>query len=224
MSTNLPELLSTAAKGIVDNANRLGLTWRLSVGTVTEASSANRFLVVLDGDEVEISVTSMMGAVTVGRRVYVISLPPSGNYAVGMVSGLSPGTRIATQTRTSTPAAFTAETVTDTVTGDLIEGYTYKVAAWILARASVANDTDLLRIREDSISGTILRAFRLFLPQIGAGADFFAYIEVEYIAVATGSKTFVLTGARGTGTGTITHTAAAVSDPVYLYIDFIQDF
>jgi hypothetical protein len=223
MNPNLPELLSTAAKGIVENANRLGLTWRLSIGTVTEASSANRFLVILDGDENEISVTSMMGTVTVGRRVYVVSVPPSGNYALGMVSGLFPGTRIATSERTSDVSTFTAETVTDTVTGDLIEAYTYRIVGFITARSTVVNDVDLIRIREDGLGGTIMRNFRIVIPQIGAGTDFFAYTETQYVPAANETKTFVLTGARASGSGSITHTAGP-TNPAYLYIDFVQDF
>lgn len=214
-----PGLISTGVQELVRTAGRLGLIWNLRIGTVTAVTSINSIQVRLDGDTDPISVVSMMGTLFTGVRVYVISVPPAGNFAVGAVSRIYPGLRLATATRDTSSAAFTAETVTDTVTASLIEGRTYTVNSFTLARSTVAADRDLVRVREDSISGTLLRSFNIFIQ--ATGADFGFYSEVLYTAVATGDKTFVLSGARASGTGNITHTAGT-SNPVYLYVEFVE--
>jgi len=218
MNPNLPELLSTAARGIVDNANRLGLTWRLSIGTVMEASSSNRLLVILDGDEAEISVTSMMGEVTVGRRVYVVSIPPSGNYVIGSVSQIFPGQRIATTTETTISAGFTTETIINTVTAELVSGRTYAIGLFTGIVSTIAGDNAEYRIREDSVAGTQLQVIRRDLLATNITEVVFLY--AQYTAVATGSKTFVGTGFRQAGTGTLTRNSSATS-PSYMYVEYV---
>lgn len=137
-----------------------------------------------------------------------------------LVAGRIPGERIATTTRTSTPAGFTTtETVTDTVTAALVSGRTYKVSCWILCRSTVAADSENVRLREDNLTGTELQAARIYIPIITT--TFVAPLEALYTAVATGNKDFVVTGVRASGTGTITH-AAAATQPVYLWVDYIS--
>jgi hypothetical protein len=79
---------STAAEAtadaLVQNAGRLGLTWDLKPGTV---QAANPLTVTLDGDTVPIGATSMIGNLQASSRVYVITVPPSGNFVAGMTSG-----------------------------------------------------------------------------------------------------------------------------------------
>lgn len=84
---SLAELISTGAQAIVTNANRLGLTWRLRLATVTEATSADSLEARIDGDVNSITIISMIGEVPIDRRIYVITIPPAGNYAVGFVAG-----------------------------------------------------------------------------------------------------------------------------------------
>jgi hypothetical protein len=78
--------LVAAAQQVVADAKRLGLTWTLQNGTVT-ATSPTR--VQMDGDNVSIQVTSMIGPVGVGVRVYIIQVPPAGNFIVGFVGNLN---------------------------------------------------------------------------------------------------------------------------------------
>jgi len=214
-----PELISLGASTLVSNAARLGISWKLRLGTVTESNSVNRLTVRMDSDTDTISAVSMVGSVPVGFRVYVITTPPSGNFVVGVVSRLYPDQRIATAVRTTNSAGFTTtETVTDTVVADLISQLVYRVRCFTLYTSTVANDSDIVRIREDSLTGTVLQASRVFIPIV---TSFCVILEAEYTAVATGSKTFVVTGSRGSGTGTITHGANATA-PVYLYVDYIR--
>lgn len=85
---------------MVENARRLGLTWRLRLGTVTESTSANSMLVRMDGDDESISVVSMFGAALVNSRVYVITIPPAGNFAVGRVVS-TPSLRVVSHMQTA---------------------------------------------------------------------------------------------------------------------------
>lgn len=86
-----PELIGTGAQAVVDNAKRLGLTWTLRLATVINSSNLAAVSAIYDGDTVAIDMTSMIGVLGPGQRVYVIGVPPSGNYIVGLV--LSPWIR-----------------------------------------------------------------------------------------------------------------------------------
>jgi hypothetical protein len=81
------DLISVGADALVKNSIRLGISWRLRLATVSNAIDSNSMEVLIDGDSVSIVIVSMIGEVPAGRRVYVITIPPAGNYAVGFVSG-----------------------------------------------------------------------------------------------------------------------------------------
>ena len=76
------DAITAAAQQVVADAKRLGLTWTLQNGTVTATTPVK---VQMDGDTVSIQVTSMIGPVGVGSRVYIIQVPPAGNFIVGFV-------------------------------------------------------------------------------------------------------------------------------------------
>jgi hypothetical protein len=67
-------------QAIQDNAKRLGLVWQWSPATVT---SIDPLQAQMDGDTASIGVASAMGAVSVGERVYVMAVPPAGNFLLG---------------------------------------------------------------------------------------------------------------------------------------------
>lgn len=78
-----PELIGTGAQAVVNDAKRLGLTWTITLATVTNTSPVEA---VVDGDSVAIGMVSMVGFLSPDQRVYVIQVPPSGNFIVGFVS------------------------------------------------------------------------------------------------------------------------------------------
>jgi hypothetical protein len=128
--------------------------------------------------------------------------------------------RIQTTTRTTTSATFTTtETSINTVVAALENGKTYQIRWVTEGRSSVAADTAKFRLREDTVSGTILQAVNTALPV--ASTDFQAVLEVEYTAVATGNKTFVGTCARNSGTGNVSVSATA-NEPHYLYVEYLR--
>ena len=71
---------SAGAQALVDDAQRLGLTWDLRPATVGALDSLK---VIVDGDTEQVNATSMVGALFVGLRVYVLLIPPSGVFIVG---------------------------------------------------------------------------------------------------------------------------------------------
>ncbi len=74
------EQANATMEAVVENKEQLGLTWGLRPATV---SSASPLEAILDGDSAAIGVISMTGALSVGERVYVMYVPPSGNYVMG---------------------------------------------------------------------------------------------------------------------------------------------
>jgi len=128
--------------------------------------------------------------------------------------------RIATtEDITASGAISTVETIVLTVTGSLISGLKYRISAYFVVGQSVATDEFVGRIREDNATGSIKTTARI---RTGSVSTLFpVYFEAEYTAVATGSKTFVVTLIRSTGTGTIINNASSTA-PGYLYIDYVR--
>lgn len=83
-------LVGVGAESLVRNASRLGLTWRLRLATVTTGGVANFMIVRFDGDDGDVTVVSIIGSRVAGTRVYVITVPPAGNFVIGQVSADNP--------------------------------------------------------------------------------------------------------------------------------------
>lgn len=72
-------------RALVQNAQALGLTWTRRPATVVDDSPVTA---LFDGDTEAIAMTSMIGPVYPGERVYVDIIPPSGNYIIGRATPL----------------------------------------------------------------------------------------------------------------------------------------
>lgn len=77
-----------SVQAAAEEAPRLGLSWQLRAATVTNTSPLTA---IYDGDSTGISMTSMVGDITIGQRIYAIFVPPSGNFVVGF-PGTNPTT------------------------------------------------------------------------------------------------------------------------------------
>lgn len=69
-------------KAIQDNASRLGLTWDVTLATI---STAEPLQGVLDGDSTPIGLVSTCGPAIAKDRVYVLTVPPAGNFMIGFL-------------------------------------------------------------------------------------------------------------------------------------------
>ncbi len=76
------DLAVAQVQAIIENAQKLGLVWILRQATIVDDSP---ILATQDGDTEPISHTSIIGTVASGQRVWVLVVPPSGNYIVGFV-------------------------------------------------------------------------------------------------------------------------------------------
>lgn len=212
-----PALISVGVQALKDNAQRLGLTWQLTMATIQTAG--NSPIIIMDGDSTTfINAISMIGNPPAGSRVYVLLIPPGGIYLVGLVGAPFPK-RVATTTRVASVGPFTAETELDAVTATLVKGKTYRIVWYGRLFSSVADGIARFRIREDSTSGTVLAITQLFTGTT-LNQSFPVYIEVEYTSTNTEEKTFVTTAIRQAGTGNLTAQAAA--DAVtYMYLEYV---
>lgn len=78
------EIFGVMAKAMVENANRLGLTWVMRRATVVNRTPGTIFITAqYDGDATPIGMVNLIGGVSNGARVYVLQVPPSGNYVIG---------------------------------------------------------------------------------------------------------------------------------------------
>jgi hypothetical protein len=72
---------------VKDNANRLGLTWQVTMATVVDGADPKNVTATFDGDDAPtVGLISMIGAPGPGDRVYVVAIPPAGNYIMGRAS------------------------------------------------------------------------------------------------------------------------------------------
>jgi hypothetical protein len=129
------------------------------------------------------------------------------------------GGRIATTVATGDSSTFTTEAVIDTVVAPLVIGRTYRVR-WMTHMLTATNSANIIiRIREDSLTGTGVQSGMVQLPLLSRAIE--SLIEGEYTAAATGDKTFVGTAVRDSGTGTCNAEGAA-DRPRFLYVDYIR--
>lgn len=139
-----------------------------------------------------------------------------------LVGGRIPGERIATTTATADSSTFTTtQTQVMSVTAPLVDGRTYRVRFAGRWASSAAGDDLIGRLREDSTSGTQMQIGQQDISST-SGAGFGPMtLEAEYTAVATGNKTFIVTGVRNGGTGN-NRLQAAADAPALLYVEYIR--
>lgn len=100
------DLVGVGVQALVENADRLGLTWQIGLGTVIDQGRSPK--VHMDGDDASIAIGAvpMAGNPGIGQRVYVILAPPGGAFMVGQVAMWETG---------STAITFAAATSNSTV-------------------------------------------------------------------------------------------------------------
>lgn len=130
-------------------------------------------------------------------------------------------TRVASTSLVADSATWTSSesAALMTVTASLTSGLTYKVWAKMYVSTTVAADLAFMRLREDTSAGTQDDGANIYLATT-SGSGFEATLYTEYTAPSTASKTWVVTGSRGAGTGT-QKIAASTARPAYLTVDLI---
>lgn len=161
--TDTVQLVDASVAALKDNASRLGLTWQLTFGTVTEAATkAPASVTVLpDGpDAATVPAVNLAGPVAVGGRVALLTIPPAGYYLISSVVGDGPRGIMATPVNTTSNGTSTAANTTevrDAVLGDYEfiaeQGRLYEVVYnGLRANAAVIPARFVARIRDGGTS------------------------------------------------------------------------
>lgn len=213
--------IGTGVEELVRRARQMGITWRLLPARCTEATAQVATRVVVDGDTggVPIPATSLIGAIPPQARVMVLLTGEGGIYVIGWYGEPQRPIieRIKTAEETADSPGFTAETVVMSVTARLEAGWTCWITADVGWGSSASGDRIIARLVEDDINGTRLKQGNIDIA-VSSGVPWPWYGAVRYRAQATGTKTFVLTGAQASGGGTC-RLEASPSAPSYLHID-----
>ncbi|MEV6348576.1 hypothetical protein [Actinoplanes sp. NPDC051851] len=132
-------------------------------------------------------------------------------------------TRVGQNTITANTSTFTAETLIVSVTVNVEAGKRYKISGELRpcasAVASPSAECNIVRIREDSLTGTQVQAAQVYLATAST-AGFQVVLYADYTAVATGTKTFVLTSIRQAGANTHFVTAGTTA-PGVITVDYL---
>lgn len=130
-------------------------------------------------------------------------------------------TRVSTTEITANSSTYGAtETTLYTITPSLVSGLTYRIIFIAKIAVDVAGDVSFARIREDSLTGNQLDGANVYGGTTNT-SGFTVYAISEYTAAATGTKTFVVTGQRVSGTGTAHGVKASANRKSYITVDLI---
>jgi len=208
--TEAPDLISTGTQAMVENANRLGLTWQLRPATVITVISPTLVMATYDGDTVPIGMVNLTAPLLVGARVMAMAVPPSGNFIIGhSASNPQAGIiAIAQRTTSSTPASG-AQGVLRLDNVKIYAGRDYMFRTSSLAVFStVAGDTGAIRFTYE-LGGTtattgstvygIWNTSAIATTANGTGA----IINVRFTSTTTTTLSLLLITQRVSGTGNI---------------------
>lgn len=186
------------AEAIADRGKHLGLTWGLRLATVAAAGTdPQNVLATYDGDDTPIGMTSMVGTLPSGARVYVMEVPPGGNFIVADTGspagflGANTTNNGTVATGTGTEQAIPSANWDNEPTFVFPPGRMFEVnvvggAFNSLGTAQAAN----IRVREgaQTIVGTVLGTWEHVSPAGYLGAA----ISFTYITYIKNSRTSVV--------------------------------
>lgn len=206
MANSEADAVAVGVRQLVDEAQRLGLTWIMRPATVLDSGRV-RF----DGDDEEVSarVTNLLESPLVAdRRVMCVAVPPAGNFVLG---SLVAGRGLAAESyRTTSVGTFTTtETVVQFVTFVALPGVTYEVTAVQSFQSSVANDLVQLRLRwqvgDTLTTGASSTEFHSVLPNCDvAGRGGLAVLNRTLLPGTGGGQVSVgVTAVRNSGSGNV---------------------
>lgn len=197
-------LVDTAVAAVQTQAAELGLSWHLHQATVLDGATPSLVKLRMDVDELAVAVTfgiSMVGPLAVGARVYVMSVPPAGQYVLGyaVFPGLVDGVNVISGTLISGVSAET-DIPNLALSGPVKSGYTYLVTVQAhFAVTTTTDDWQLFVRRDTALTGTNL------LDARWSGDDLIGTRIWQWPLTVTVTETLSLffSVARAAGAGTI---------------------
>ena len=175
---------------LVTQAKRLGLVWGLRPGVVASVATGSgpyNPAVQMDGDDVDTTIltASLVGGLAVGMRVMVMSVPPRGDYVIGIISSADLQRYEVGGFTNHGTTITTTETVMETFSQFVMRdraAYRVEFDGWLLAATTTFTQ---FRLRRTDTTGTVLTASDLF-PGIGLAQAPFRH--VGYFVNNTGSQ------------------------------------
>lgn len=210
-----PAHVAHIVNALLMRADQLGLTWRLRPATIDVSTVSGSSMAVLDGDTVPIRVIPLVGSVSLGDRVMVVSVPPSGHYVIGWAN--SPPWETVDSLIISTDGTYynsTAEglVTSASVSGMLQAGERIRVEARLPVACATSGHVGRFRVRVTNVVGTII-ARKQYSFDAAAGAD--VTTHGYYDVPSSGIYTFVLTAERAGGaTSNVVVTVASAAGQV----------
>jgi hypothetical protein len=197
-------LVDTAVEQVQAQAEPLGLAWQIRIATVLAGDDPALVKLRLDGDTLATAVTfgiSMLGPLAVGARVYVMGVPPAGQYVVGYARypGFVDGVNVTSGTLISGVSAET-DIPNLALSGTVLAGCTYLVTVQLHVSVTATSDDWQLFVRRDTaLTGTNL------LDARWSGDDLIGTRIWQWPFTATVTETLALffSVARAAGAGTI---------------------
>lgn len=198
------EEIGVGVEALVETFRRMGLMWRLLPATVfaADTNTPSSTKITIDGDTEPTRAISMVGQVPQGARVFVMVVPPQGNYIVGIGTG---GMRIWKSQLTQADAVLNLTTIPTVVSGT---SQTIVVPPGATFEADIAVDFEkfgantatvgVAQLYVDGVaSGTQQALFRS--PEATIGMRLTPGQNYGPTAIAAGSHVFAIYGLRAGG-------------------------
>lgn len=164
---------------LLRQADRLGLTWGRRPGTVQSTTglfTTTQASVIMDGDDVGITVVSLIGPLVVGDRVMVDRVPPAGLYAMAL---LDDNGGPFTVSDTSNSGVIIGETVSLTITDAVLRvGVAYELVAGAVVEAASLTPVRYQLRKGSTVAGTLWATGPTYpgMGVIGAFAEWIGYV------------------------------------------------
>jgi|EndMetStandDraft_3_1072993.scaffolds.fasta_scaffold17634_2 hypothetical protein len=159
----LPGLMTAAVQQAVEQSRALGLTWTLRLATATSVTE-----VILDGDDKIINVISMIGPLFPTMRLYVMMIPPAGNFVVGGAYGFRKPAVGAEAVRSLTTQSIPSGVATDII---------FDGVAWDSSGYATAGQASLLV--PSANAGVFLMSLRVEMSPATSGTRNYLQISVS---------------------------------------------
>jgi hypothetical protein len=132
--------------------------------------------------------------------------------------------RVATVSLTANSTTWTSSESAALMTASptLVSGLTYRITLFttVVSTAGALAEAAFMRIREDNATGTQIGGGNISIPNTN-GSGYPLCLVTEYTAVASGAKSFVVTGSRISGATGTQNIAAGSARPSWFTVDLI---
>jgi hypothetical protein len=211
----LPEVMVATVRQLIEQSRSLGMTWTLRLATVI---TTNPVRIVFDGDvETNLSpAVPMISEINAQQRVYVLIIPPAGNFICGSASILVVPSRLGnTIARTFTTVAGTTTSATPVAmagppTCSIVKAYGKNVTrfkfTWAGTFFGAGGDAGAAFYARDPSSGNIVQLAQMNAAN-GTNGVRQALAGITYsVAGQDDARTYSFEGywARTGGVGTLT--------------------